>query len=319
MPKRTTELSNVEVDEISLVDVPANQYASVLIAKRDDTQEDIVPDEVYDESGAPIEDIQALDEGSIVFDADGAAYQVEVESADADEDEAEVEAEEPALVGKSFLGATGSVMQGAGIRAKQAGAAAAKNKGKIAGGAALGGTAAAGGYMGSKVGKSASFADEIRESLSKALGDAERDEVISKAMEQVDLAEQRAAQAEEIAKAERDLRLLREYTEVAKNYNVPVEPDELGPVLMRMAETLDDADLSVIHKALTAAGEALYNEIGYIGGGDNVDVLSQVDQIIDGTIQKNAEGSVSKAGAMADFFDQNPEAYDQFLAERRGF
>lgn len=318
MPMRTTELSNVEVDEISLVDVPANQYASVLIAKRDDTQEDIVPDEVYDESGAPIEDIQALDEGTIVFDADGAAYQVEVEAEDAS-DEAEVEAEEPVLVGKSFLGTTGAVMQGAGIRAKQAGAAAARNKGKIAGGTALGGTAAAGGYMGSKVGKSASFADEIRESLSKALGDAERDDIISKAMEQVESAEQRAAQAEEIAKAERDLRLLREYTEVAKSYNVPVEPDELGPVLMRMAEVLDDADLSVVHKALTAAGEALYQEIGYIGGGDNLDVLTQVDSIIDGTIQKNAEGKVSKASAMADFFDQNPEAYDQFLAERRGF
>jgi hypothetical protein len=193
---------------------------------------------------------------------------------------------------------------------------------KMAYGAGAGlATGAAGGAVAqNQFGKSASFADEIRESLSKALGDAERDEVISKAMERVEALSESLEVAEEIAKSERDLRLTREYVEVAKAYNIPVDPTDLGPVLMRMAEVMDDADLEVVHKALSSAGSMIFDEVGYIGGGDNIDVLSQVDSIIDGAIQKNAEGAnISKAEAMADFFAQNPAAYDEYLADKRGF
>ena len=332
MARKVKELSDMEIDEISLVDRPANQYASVLIAKRDDTEEVTVP-EIYDENGEVISDFTALEVGQVVYDADNNAYEVEFSEEDDDEadevEESDEDAEDLVEVGKGLgtsmkLFGRGFSTQSAGSgvsRARTAGAFVGRNKKAI--GATTAGTAvgAAGGAMGQKeFGKSTSFADEIRESLSKALGDAERDEVISKAMERVETLSKSLEIAEEIAKSERDLRLTREYVEVAKSYNVPVEPTELGPVLMRMAEVLPDEDLAVIHKALSAAGELILDEIGYLGGGDNVDVMQQVEAVIDGAIQKNAEGAnISKAEAMADFFAQNPAAYDEYLADKRGF
>ena len=139
--------------------------------------------------------------------------------------------------------------------------------------------------------------------------------VISKAMGKVAELESRATAAEEIAKSERNLRLLGEYTEVAKSYNIPVDPATLAPVLMRMSETMSYEDCSVIHKALTTAGSTLFEEVGYIGGGDNNDVMSQVSAFLDEGIAKS-DATVSKAAAMEEFFSTNPDAYDQYRAER---
>ena len=257
MARVVKELTSIEIDEISLVDRPANQHARVQIAKRA-TEEDIVP-EIYDENGEVL-DAELLEPGDTVFDEDGNAYEVVLEDA---QEYADDNDEELAPVGKSF-------------------------------------------------------ADEVRESLSKAFTDIERDEVISKAMEQVSLLEKRASEAERIAKSERDLRLLGEYVEVAKNYNVPIEPTELAPVLMRMAETMSYEDCSVIHKALTSAGSTIFEEIGRIGGGDNADVMSRVDAFLEEGISKS-DSKVSKADAMADFFLQNPAAYDEYIADRNNF
>ena len=86
-----------------------------------------------------------------------------------------------------------------------------------------------------------------------------------------------AAQTPVIAKSERDLRLTREYISKAAEYNLPVPPDELGPVLYRMAEQMDYDDCAVIAKCLETAGAILYEEVGFQGGGDNNDVYSQVE------------------------------------------
>jgi hypothetical protein len=253
--RKVKELTNIEIDEISLVDRPANQHARVAIAKRA-TKEDTVP-EIYNENGELL-DADLLEPGDTVFDSDGNAFEVVLE----DDDNIEyVDELEPELVGKSF-------------------------------------------------------ADEVRQELSKAFTDIERDDVIAKAMEKVSALEARAAQAEAIAKSERDLRLLGEYVEVAKNYNVPIEPTALGPVLMRMADTMSYEDCAVIHKALTSAGSALYEEVGFIGGADNNDVMSQVDAFLDADISKSAD-VISKSAAMTDFFANNPGAYDEYRADLR--
>lgn len=254
--RRVKELTNIEIDEISLVDVPANQHAKVAIAKRA-SEEDIVP-EIYNENGELL-DADLLEPGDTVFDAEGNAFEVVLED-----------------VGDEYVEYADE-------------------------------------FEGELVGKS--FADEVREELSKAFTGIERDEVIAKALGQVDYLAARLEQAETIAKSERDLRLLGEYVEVAKNYNVPVEPNQLGPVLMRMAETMSYEDCSVIHKALSSAGAALYDEVGFIGGGDNLDVMSQVSAFLDADIAKSAE-SISKADAVERFFATNPEAYDQYRLDQ---
>ena len=255
MPRKVKELSNIEIDEISLVDRPANQHARVSIAKRAPEEENVP--EIYNENGE-ILDADLLEPGDTVFDDEGNAYEVVLEDADDYADEYE---EDLAPVGKSF-------------------------------------------------------ADGVREELSKAFTDIDRDEVIAKAMEKVEVLEKRAAQAELIAKSERDLRLLGEYVEVAKAYNVPVDPRELGPVIMRMAESMSYEDCAVIHKALTSSGAALFDEVGFIGGGDNADIMSQVNAFLDQDVSK---GMVSKADATADFFSNNPAAYDEYIADRNNF
>ncbi len=256
MPRRVKTVTDIEIDEVSLVDVPANQYATVAIAKRA-TEEDNVP-EIFNENGEALE-VDSLSFGDVVYDGEGNAFEVVAE----DSDDVEVEEErELETVGKSL-------------------------------------------------------ADEIREELSKAAGDSVRDDVISKAAGRIDELSKKLAEAETIAKAERDLRLTSEYVEVAKNYNLPVAAEDLGPVLMRMAENMSDKDCTVIHKALTAAGAALFDEVGVVGYGAEANPLDEAEAYANSQISKS-DTTISKADAMADFYATNPAAYDEYLADRRG-
>jgi hypothetical protein len=247
----------MDIDEISLVDRPANQFAKVAIAKRA-PEEEIVPDKYFNEAGEDV-DLSSLDFGDVVYDADGNGYEwtptEETEEVENTSDERELEA-----VGKSL-------------------------------------------------------AEQVREDLSKALTDIDRNEAISKAMAELSKADQRARAAEAIAKSERDLRLTREYISKAADYNVPVAPEELGPVLFRMAENMSDKDCAVIHKALTAAGSMLFEELGYQGGGDNADVLTEVDQAIAAEVSK-ADSNVSREQAIVKAFQSDNSLYDAYLADR---
>jgi hypothetical protein len=172
------------------------------------------------------------------------------------------------------------------------------------------------------VGKSAffqpqrgSFSASVMQELSKAFTDNDRDQVIAKALGRVEELEAAQYQAELIAKSERDLRLTREYISKAAEYNLPVAPDELGPVLYRMAETMSYDDCAVIAKCLETAGEILFEETGYQGGGDNADIYSQVEAHAYDTFGK-AE-NFDSVSAINTVFDQNPDAYDEYLAAQR--
>lgn len=244
MPRIVKQLTDMEIDEISLVDRPANQHARVLFSKRDDSEEDLVP-EIYNEEGIAL-DMDELDEGDVVFDETGQAFVVTLE------DEFEEE-----MVGKSFT-------------------------------------------------------DELRESLSKSISDRDRDQVIAKAQSDLYSMAARVEEAERIAKSERDLRLVHEYEEVAKGYDLPVDPQELAPALMAIAEYLPYEMGAVIHKALSAAG-SIFEEVGYTGGGSNNDVLSMVDSYIAENVSKS---DISKAEAYEAIFEANPAAYDEYLRTR---
>jgi len=157
----------------------------------------------------------------------------------------------------------------------------------------------------------------IRDELSKAVSQDDQNAVLSKALgtlaKRAEEAESRLQRAEEVAKAERDLRLEREYISKAAEYNVPVDPTELGPVLMRATESLSYEDCAVLHKALSSAGEMLYTEAGYDGRALAEDPMAEIEALVEGQV---AKGDVSKAGALIAFFDDNPGAYDAYRAER---
>jgi hypothetical protein len=161
----------------------------------------------------------------------------------------------------------------------------------------------------------AGLADRVRVELSKALTEADRDEVIAKALGAIDEIAKSAEIAREAAAAERDLRITREYVEVAKGYALPVSPEELGPVLKRLGETLTVPEQKIIAKCLDAASSAIFQEIGKRGGGDNSDVLTQVDELVNSQVSK---GASSREEAYTSVFESNPQAYDEYLAERQG-
>lgn len=279
MPARTAKhVSDMEIDEISLVDRPANQHALVTIAKRRAPEEDVMPDEVYYDAQGEEVDPSQLKFGDHVFDADGTEYVLEE---DDDEDLADEERElEAAGVSKAFEDTAVSEL-----------------------GASL------------------------LEELSKAVTESDKNEVIAKALAQTAALSKRLHEAEEIAKSERTMRLQKEYISKAAEYNVPVAPEDLGPVLMRMAVDENGnawpegsqhyRDCAVIHKALTAAGNMLFEEAGYDGNADNDDPMMVIDQIIAESVSKS-QGEVSKFAATEQFFMDHPEAYDAYKQDMKG-
>lgn len=272
MSKRVVKhVSDMEIDEISLVDRPANQHALVTIAKRRAPEEDAVPDnEMYYDANGDVVDPTNLEFGDHVFDAEGIEYVLEPPDEDEEDKEKELAG---AGVSKAFESDEDD---------------------------------------GDELSKS------ILDDLAKAVTESDKNEIIAKALARQNELSKRLEAAEELAKRERTIRLEREYIAKAAEYNVPVAAEDLGPVLMRMAETLSYDDCKVIHKALTAAGEMLFEEAGYQGQADNLDPLSQVEAIIEQSVSKSADAKVSKAAAMEHFFDQNPGAYDEYVRGIKG-
>jgi hypothetical protein len=173
-----------------------------------------------------------------------------------------------------------------------------------------------------EVGKSAffqpqqgSFSQAVMQELSKAFTDSDRDKVIAKALGRVEELEAAQYESQLIAKSERDLRLTREYISKAYEYNLPIAPEELGPVLYRMAETMSYDDCAVIAKCLETAGEIIFEETGYTGGGDNADIYSQVEAHAYDTFGKSE--NFDAVSAVNTVFDQNPDAYDEYLRSQQ--
>lgn len=104
------KLTNLEIDEVSLVDRPANQHGLVAIAKRGEEEKSVG---IYDTEGNPVDE-NDLEHGDVVYDDNGTEYvftaldaSAEVED-ELDEDDEEyvedyVEQYEPELVGKANL------------------------------------------------------------------------------------------------------------------------------------------------------------------------------------------------------------------------
>ena len=153
--------------------------------------------------------------------------------------------------------------------------------------------------------------------LSKNLEDEETREAISKAQELVTKANTRAEEAEQIAKAERDIRLHREYVEKAKSFrNLPVDPDEFGPVLKALEETLTPEQVEMVTKALktandTVANAGFFSEVGKRGI-DGYESISKAEGL---AVEKAKEEGISKDEALSRVYEENPDLYDEYVSE----
>lgn len=278
--KRVTALTEPHYDEVSLVDIPAAQYAAVMIAKRH-TQGADMPDNyegsIFDADGTELDEAD-LDTGDVVYGEDGQAYAYTAPEVD-----------ERELVGAgASVEKRGNPLLGLGRR-------------EIA-----------------KREPHSNLAEEISKALTAATSDADRDEVIKSFAGLVQEQQEQLNSVAKAAQYERDLRLEGQYVEVAKNLGLPIAPTELGPVLKRMAEVMSDEDLGVIAKALDATSGLLYEELGYAGvlsqeEGDIEDAEAYADTLVG----KAAGERISKAQGVEMYYASNDDAYIDYINARR--
>jgi hypothetical protein len=326
------KLFDLEIDEVSVVDRPANQHGLIAFAKNDEglNEEGQVP-EVFDENGDSV-DVDVLEHGDVVYDTEGNEF-VFVE--DGDDDVEKAARDEVIRRGKNQVFYRGqdamARAKGAGARARRyieetgerSGTAIRRGKNMAyygpqtpTGRKVVAGTAAVGiggaGFAGGRMSKS--LGDSVLEDLSKAVTDYDREMVIAKAMDEVEIAKAQAAEAFEYAAAMEDARLEDAFISKAAEYNLPVAPEVFGPILKSIAETLSDDELDLLDELFSAIGDSLYNEIGYVGDTSNSSVLDAVGGLASEFVGKS---DVSYEQAYTAMFEANPSAYDAYLAEGR--
>jgi hypothetical protein len=359
------KLFDLEFDEVSAVDRPANQLGLIAFAKNEsgegpNLQEDSMPEiEVYDSDGLAVDGSQ-LEHGDVVYGEDGTEYVwVDEDSADED-DESDDEGDEdqqmvyededeeayagvgkglPGLRRAAFMASAKEAGRGArtqgygflhglsrtrsaasptapGAGASRAGSAVWGNRSNlqragIATAAATPAVAGTGAYGYQKTKKS--LGDEVLEGLSKAVNDDERNQYIAKALDEIEVYKAaNEAMATELD-AMREQQIEEVFIAKAAEYNLPVSPGVLGPILKAMTEVLDDEQLEVVDQLFASVGDALYDEIGYVGDTDNISVLDQVNAYASELVGKADGMTPEQAQVFA--FESNPAAYEAYLNE----
>jgi hypothetical protein len=364
--KAIKRLFDMQYDEVSLVDRPANQYSKVMIAKAYEEED---PMGIYDADGFVVDE-DDLEHGDYVYDDEGAEYvfvDEDIEKGIGDvfsrgrkllsreksphnfgpvgtfrtssrgrfQDQADYVRDRASSVrdrASSARAQAGERVSAArervrrnpvdpnlppvsperalldNVRSRNMRNAAISAGAVGAIGAGAGGLA----LYNNRSNTSKSLGDVLAEELSKAAGEDERTEIMAQAMDEVEFAKAAAAEAWEAADRERDLRITDDFISKAAEYNVPVVPEVLGPILKAMAETLNDDQLEVIDALLTSVGDILFEEVGYTGENDNNSVIDQVNAYANEFVGKY---DASSAQVVTNIFETNPEAYDAYLAE----
>jgi hypothetical protein len=134
-------------------------------------------------------------------------------------------------------------------------------------------------------------------------------------------AESRAAVAEEIAKAERENRLQREFVEKASTYDsLPIETSTFGGVLKDASENMHADTYDALTTVLAAANEAisqggLLSEIGVSGTFDAESGMGRIEQVA--SVLQSENTDLTREAAIAKAVTDDPSLYDIYNEERR--
>lgn len=161
-----------------------------------------------------------------------------------------------------------------------------------------------------------SLGTTVLEELSKAVTSEERDRIVAKMADEVEITKAENEELRQAFEEERDIRVTEAFVAKAAEYELPVEPAVFGPILKAIAEVLDDDQLDVLDAVLSSRGVAL-DELGYAGGATNSGVLDEVNGLAAELVTK-AGGSVSTEQASTALFEHNPGAYEAYLSEQDG-
>lgn len=328
-------LFDMEIDEISLVDRGANQHAAIVISKADGFEEDGMPAEIdvlYDSDGDLVD--YELEHGDVVYDEQGNQYVYVIEDDDEDGDYGEYGKSEDFSKEKTGIKWIHDIPQQAkwahsyaNEQGKKAVSSIKAHPKEYGIGTAVGaGTTAAAATAGSKIGNKnkkkeapmepakKSLGDVVLEELSKAASEDERSEIIAKAMEEVEIAKEQANEAWGRVAEQEDAMLESAFISKAAEYNLPVNPIDFGQILKAASTVLDYEQLDLLDQLFSSVGEALYEEIGYVGDTDNTSVMDVVNGYVGDIIGKSDATPEMIQSAV---FEANPDAYDAYLAENR--
>lgn len=346
MSSRTVrKLTDLEIDEVSLVDRPANQHGLVAFAKAH-REDDMT---IYDADGVEVYEDE-LEHGELVTDDAGNEFVFVADGYDdgstgALQEEFDDE-DELALVGKArFFGArrgahtvvnergrlgTDLVRTGRSGQTRSAGMgreqykdaarAIGRNARGVAGrrdvqvGAGAAGATGAVGYGSGRRRRRVekSLGQSVYEELSKALSADDQMDVIAKMADQVEVYKSQAELAAERLDYLEEQAELEEFIDIAKGYGLPVDPSRLGSILKSAAATMDDEDLAELDRLLMSQGE-LYEELGTDLGLNESSIHGQIEALALETVGK-ADLSVEEATVA--LYSANPAAYDEYLSER---
>jgi hypothetical protein len=131
----------------------------------------------------------------------------------------------------------------------------------------------------------------------------------------------RAKELEATLKAERDQRLLEEFTQKAAGFeNLGLNPTKMGPVFKTLSEKAP-GEWETLENLLKAMDErfkqsTLFKEIGTSAATPDVgSTWGQITQMAEQMVSKSEDG-LTKEQAITKILEQNPGLYNQYLSER---
>lgn len=337
-------LSSLEIDEVSLVDRPANQHGLVTITKRDEG----LGMGVYDEAGNELDE-NDLESGDMIQEEDGstsvllsdddlqAIIDGEVDPAEFGLTDEAIEAllneENLAEVGKSEAAAVtggpstlrrwamdvkGGYKHGRRGEAPErlptnnhlarGSAHVGRNKNAYIVGASAGTEENVRGRM------SKSLGEQVLTDLSKALTDGDRDQVISKMADRLSEAEEVAKAAQEHAAFLQDQAEFAQYVDIAKSFELPVDPEDLGSILQEVSKVLSNEQLETLERIFNTAAAAIsFDEEGSQGYSPTMDYVEGAAMELVG----KSAGEISPEQATTALYSANDDAYLAYLSENQ--
>lgn len=304
MNKTANRLSDMEFDEVSLVTRPANQLSKVLLFKSDTDSEEAMPEVAEEEVVESNEEVveETTDETTEVEKGKMKKMpKMEIEVSEEDDMEEDGEEEMPMKKkGKMKKDETAEVEVPAEV-IEYIEALESANEELMASIEKM---------EAEKQAEQAQVEEEILKSADPRL------------VEIVKAAEERAAAAEAIAKAERDFRLEREFVAKAAELEaLPVKADEFGMLLKSVADVLTEEQYDAIWNVLTAANasiakSAMFGEVGKSSATSDGDGPMNIIEKAAARLM-NDEPNLTKEQAIAKAVAADATLYTQYIREGR--
>lgn len=294
MNKTANRLSDMEFDEVSLVTRPANQMSKVMLFKSDTNVEEDMSDA----------DVIETEDDAVVEKAKRKSMpKMEIEVSTEDDEEMMDDEEEMPMKKKGYMkkDEDSSDVQIPSEVYEYIEALEAANDELL------------------------STVEKMQEEA-EAEAEAVEEEILKSAdprlVEIVKAAEERAYLAEQIAKAERDYRLEREFIAKADTLgNLAISAEDFGLVLKNIADSISEEDFDTIWQVLSAANESvaksgIFEEVGKsVGANDSDSPMNVIEKAAARIMNDNP--SLSKEQAVAKALEADATLYTQYIREGR--